>query len=263
LRPLHAIDPAEAKRIEGLLFDLDDTLLTHGLLAQRAYDALWQMHERGIHLVVVTGRPSSWGQALAMQWPVDAVITENGAIAHVREGRRALRIERCSQGDRARRRALLASIVADMKARAPELELTDDAAGRISDVTWDVGEHARVPRDRVTFARGIIAEHGARSSVSSVHLHATFDPDDKATGAVRLLTERFGLDATAARARWAFVGDSGNDRACFAAFDVTFGVANVRAALSSIAVPPRYVAAAEMGDGFVEIAQALLRCKMA
>jgi HAD superfamily hydrolase (TIGR01484 family) len=262
VRLLEALTAEDASHIDGLLFDLDDTFLTHGTLSRHAYEALWTLHDARIGLVVVTGRPASWGQVLALQWPVDAVVTENGAIAFIRHGGRVTRLDPCPAEERERRRADLCSLVELVRGRAPDFKLTDDAGGRISDVTWDVGEHEHVARERIELVRGIIAERGARTSVSSVHLHATLDPDDKATGAVRLLVTRFGLDATTATHRWAFVGDSGNDRACFAAFETTFGVANVRSALGSVAVPPRFVAKASMGDGFVEIAQALLRCKM-
>jgi hydroxymethylpyrimidine pyrophosphatase-like HAD family hydrolase len=171
-------------------------------------------------------------------------------------------IDACEPHERQRRRARLDELVRDMAGRVPDLKTTDDAGGRISDVTWDVGENERAPEERVVLAQSIIAEHGARTSRSSVHLHATFDGDDKATGTIRLLGAHFGVDAGRARSRWAFAGDSGNDRACFAAFDTTFGVANVRAHLASLSVPPRWVAASAMGEGFVEIARALLRCNV-
>ena len=58
--------------------------------------------------------------------------------------------------------------------------------------------------------------------------------------------------------RWAFAGDSANDAACFAALRTTFGVANVRAFVPRLSVPPRYVTEAERGDGFAEIARTLL-----
>ena len=105
----------------------------------------------------------------------------------------------------------------------------------------------------------VITGAGARSFLSSVHLHATFDPDDKASGSIAYLARAFGEDPGAAtRARWAFVGDSGNDAACFAAFRVTFGVANVRAHLARIPVTPRYVARKTMGEGFAEIARRIV-----
>jgi hypothetical protein len=75
---------------------------------------------------------------------------------------------------------------------------------------------------------------------------------------VRFLHERLGEESGGALVRYAFVGDSGNDAACFSAFRTTFGVANVRSAAGRLSVPPRYVAAAAMGAGFAEIAREIL-----
>jgi hydroxymethylpyrimidine pyrophosphatase-like HAD family hydrolase len=97
-----------------------------------------------------------------------------------------------------------------------------------------------------------------RTLVSSIHLHLTLETADKATGTIRLLVDRFDEDATGARARYAFVGDSANDAATFAAFRLTFGVANVLAHLHGLTVPPRYLAAGRMGRGFAEIAARLV-----
>jgi len=107
----------------------------------------------------------------------------------------------------------------------------------------------------------LILDAGARTSRSSVHLHATFDTDDKASGALRFLARELGQEPGAALSRFAFVGDSGNDAACFAAFRTTFGVANVAAAVGRLSVPPRYVARAPMGEGFAEIAGTILRAR--
>jgi HAD superfamily hydrolase (TIGR01484 family) len=262
MRPLETLDRETAARLEGVLFDLDDTFLTHGVLTRGAYGALWDLHDAGLKLLVVTGRPSAWGQFVGRQWPIDAATTENGAIAIVRDGNRVVRVDPCDREEREARRTKLSAVIVDLAARVPELKLADDTSGRVSDVAWDIGENEHVPADRVALARSIIADHGARSSCSSVHLHATFDGDDKATGTVRLLASKFGVDVGMARSRWAFAGDSGNDRACFAAFDTTFGVANVRDHVGALSVPPRYVAPSAMGEGFVEIARAILRCKM-
>ncbi len=126
-------------------------------------------------------------------------------------------------------------------------------------MTWDIGERVKLPDDRIAAILQAIAAAGARSFASSVHVHATFDTDDKASGTISYLARAFGEDAGAATsARWAFVGDSGNDATCFAAFRTTFAVANVRAHIARIPVTPRYVSGAEMGAGFSEIARALL-----
>jgi hypothetical protein len=151
---------------------------------------------------------------------------------------------------------MLAQLVEKVREVVPEARLADDVDARRSDITWDIGERVKMPIDRVDAIAGVIVEAGARTTRSSVHLHATFDGDDKASGSIAYLGSR-GIDATSARARYAFAGDSGNDAACFAAFATTFGVDNVRGYLDRMSVPPRYVASRPMGEGFAEIARAL------
>ena len=57
--------------------------------------------------------------------------------------------------------------------------------------------------------------------------------------------------------RWGFIGDSGNDASCFAAFRTSFGVANVREHLAGLSVLPAYVAREERGRGFAAIVETL------
>jgi HAD superfamily hydrolase (TIGR01484 family) len=259
LRPLAALDAGEARALRGLLFDLDDTLLSHGVLTREAYGALWDLRDAGLRLVAVTGRPSGWGEVVVRQWPIDGAVTENGAVHVVREGKGVSRVEACDDTERRSRRIRLAQLVAAVSEVVPEARLSDDVDARRSDVTWDIGERVRLPDDRVRLVAARIAEAGAPSTQSSVHLHATFDTDDKASGSVRFLARTFGEDAGAStHARYAFAGDSGNDAACFGAFRVTFGVANIVTYLSRIPVAPRYLAPSAMGAGFAEIARAIL-----
>ena len=72
---------------------------------------------------------------------------------------------------------------------------------------------------------------GMRTFTSSVHLHLTLDPFDKASGTVAFLARPLRDDPTAVRHRYAFIGDSTNDAACFFAFTTSFGVANVEASV--------------------------------
>lgn len=192
------------------------------------------------------------------QWPVDGVVSENGAVAAIREGRGVRRIEYCTEEERHVRRIRLAKLVSDVRDAVPEARLSDDVEARRSDVTWDVGERVRLPQDRISIIVERAREVGARTTQSSVHLHATFDEFDKASGSVEFLRQQFQDDAGSLVHAYAFVGDSGNDAPCFAAFSLTFGVANVRPALSNLSVVPRFVASSERGAGFREIAQALV-----
>ena len=258
MRPLSSLGGEEARRLQGLLFDLDDTLLSHGVLTRVAYDALWTLRDAGLALVAVTGRPSGWGELLVRQWPIDGCVTENGAVHLVREGRAVARRDGCDEAERRSRSERLARLVERVREVVPDAQLSDDVRARVSDVTWDIGELVTLPPDRVRLIAREIALAGARSTQSSVHLHATFDVDDKATGAVRFCAQQLGVSPDAAIVRFAFAGDSGNDAACFAAFRTTFGVANVRASLGRLSLTPRYVATGEMGEGFAEIAAQIL-----
>jgi HAD superfamily hydrolase (TIGR01484 family) len=242
-----------------MLFDLDDTVLSHGLLTRAAYDALWALRDAGLKLVAVTGRPSGWGAVLARQWPVDGCVTENGAVFVVRDRAGVEVVDSCPDAERAARRARLERLVEEVRVAVPESTLTDDVTARRSDVTWDVGERERLPEPRIAAIVSLAERAGARTLRSSVHLHATFDADDKATGAIRFCASHLSEDGGAARSRFAFVGDSGNDAACFATFRTTFGVANVRSSLGRLAIPPRYVASLPMGEGFAEIVREVLR----
>jgi HAD superfamily hydrolase (TIGR01484 family) len=258
MRPLAALPAQVARGLVGLLFDLDDTVLSHGVLTRAAYDAIWSLHEAGLRLVAVTGRPSGWGEVIARQWPIDGAITENGAVHVVREGKAIRILLDGTESEVAERRARLAALVRTVAHAMPTAVLADDNHARRSDVTWDIGENERLEPAAIDELAQHVRSAGARTTRSSVHLHASFERDDKASGAMRFIHARFGDDVGSAIHRWAFVGDSGNDAACFAAFATTFGVANVRAYSRSMSVPPRWVAPSERGAGFVEIATSLL-----
>ena len=127
-----------------------------------------------------------------------------------------------------------------------------------STFTFDIGEFRTVDPDVVARARRRAESSGAFTTLSSVHFHITFDTHDKASGSVAFLAQQHGFDTTAARLRFAYVGDSENDAACFAAFHTTIGVANLSGAPS---VLPRYRCAQARGAGFDELAARLLELR--
>lgn len=261
MRPLASLDRDEARGLAGVLFDLDDTVLSHGLLTREAFGAICDLHEAGLKLVAVTGRPSGWGEVVARQWPIDGAVTENGAVHVVRDGKGVQLVFDGDDASVAARRKQLDALVARVARDMPHVKLADDNEGRRADVAWDIGERVTLPETDVASLGRIVVEAGARTTRSSVHLHATYERDDKASGVVRFLASRLGVDPGRALRRYAFVGDSANDAVCFAAFETTFGVANVRAFVDRLSVPPRYVAQAERGAGFAEIARAILEAR--
>jgi HAD superfamily hydrolase (TIGR01484 family) len=264
--PLARLSAAEARRLRGVIFDLDDTLLDHGALGEAAYASLFRLRDSGLRLIACTGRPAGWGEVIQRQWPLDATVVENGAVALVGDEAGSRRVVAWDPLDpaarRARRRALL-ELAAELVARFPEAELADDNDARRTDVTIDIGEHRRVAAEAIAAMQRLAADRGVRTVVSSVHLHLTLEPEDKASGTIRLLVRRFAEDATAARSRYAFIGDSGNDAAPFAAFALTVGVANVRAHAPRLSVPPRFVTDEPMGQGFAAFAARLIALRAA
>jgi HAD superfamily hydrolase (TIGR01484 family) len=262
MKPLSLLQRVEALRLSGMLFDLDDTFLDGGLLTERAYAALGRMSRSGLRLVAVTGRPSGWGEVIARQWPIDAVVTENGAVAIHRDGAGIARWERADEATRRARRIRIAGAFEALRQRFPEVRMSDDSQARSSDLALDIGESQHVPADVVGAIEVAARELGMRTFVSSVHLHLTLDPFDKATGTIAFLCDRFGDDPTSARQRYAYVGDSANDAACFFAFATSFGVANVRPTLPRLSVAPRYVASSPKGAGFAEICDRILELRV-
>jgi hypothetical protein len=255
MRPISALSAAEAARLRGVAFDLDDTLLDHGRLREETYSTLFRLVDAGLDLYGVTGRPAGWAEVLARLFPVRAVVAENGAVFCARRGDRVVLVDSVEAVTRRERDARLVSLLDEFRARFPDFEPADDVRARVSDRTFDIGEYRQVGARRVEEASAFLRAQGARVFVSSVHLHATFDYADKASGAVRLLAADSGLDATAVRHAYAYLGDSENDASCFAAFSVSIGVANLRGKATLL---PRYVTSAPMGSGVVEAAGVIL-----
>lgn len=258
MRPLSALSSEEANRIAGLATDADDTVLDHGELGIAALTALWAAREAHFPVLVATGRSVAFAEVLVRMWPVIGAVAENGALSVVRRGHGVVRLDPRAPDERARVRARLDGIVAEVRRAFPDATLSDDASGRVSDVTFDIGETRQVPRVQVAAMAALAVRLGARTTTSSVHLHLTLDQADKASGVLSFLAAERGVDPTWARGRWAYVGDSVNDAPAFAAFAPTFGVANVDSSVRALSVPPRYVTEAPRGGGFAELMSVLL-----
>ncbi|MDF3067603.1 MAG: hypothetical protein K0R38_3204 [Polyangiaceae bacterium] len=255
MRPIAELTARHAAKLRGVAFDLDDTLLDHGRLAEATYRALFRLNEAGLDLYGVTGRPAGWAEVLARLFPVKAVVAENGAVVCARRGERVVLEDSVDAPVRRDRDERLADLLRRFAVEFPDLEPADDVRARVSDRTFDIGEYRQVAPERVEAASAFLRAQGARTFVSSVHLHATFDYADKASGAVRLLAADSGLDSTAVRHAYAYLGDSENDASCFAAFEVSIGVANLR---GKSTLRPRYVTTLPMGRGVVEASEVII-----
>ena len=240
--------------IRALLFDIDDTLTTHGKLTAEAYSALERLHHAGLRAVAITGRPAGWCDHIARMWPLDAVVGENGAFYFRHASGRLHRHYQDAADVRERNRERLARIAERIVALVPGCAIAADQAYRETDLAIDYCED--VPPLSVEQAERIAAlmrEMGLRAKVSSIHVNGWFGDYDKLTTTRGLFRHEFGMDLEREQAAVIYVGDSPNDAPMFEFFDHSVGVANVRRFAGVIGSPPKYITRAAAGAGFAEV----------
>ena len=262
---------AELRRRRGrsarLLFDIDDTLTTEGQLTAAAYAALERLHDAGLLVVPITGRPAGWCDHIARMWPVDAVVGENGAFYFcLRRGgapaassairtttRRARRTARGSP--RCATRVLARGARA---ARSPPTSPTARPTSR-STICEDVPPPALRPASSASWRSCDAA--GMTTKVSSIHVNGWFGDYDKLAMTRRSsCASAFGVDLDA-RARGLRV----RRRLAQRCADVRVlpalggGRERPRFAAHRLEHAPAYVTEAASGAGFVELAERLLR----
>ena len=262
MRPLVEF-PRDARRaVRYMLTDIDDTLTDGGRLGAKAYGALEAVSAAGMTVVVVTGRPAGWCDMIARQWPVSAVVGENGACymrydaARGRMERRFWRDGAARAADRARLKALGRRILREV----PGTALASDQPYREADLAIDYCEDvAPLGPEAVERILGLFRAAGATAKASSIHVNGWFGDYDKQITSRALLARHFDLDLGANPASAVFVGDSPNDASMFAAFPKCVGVANVRKYAGRMTAEPKYVTHAAFGAGFAELVAHLLR----
>lgn len=255
-----------ARSIRAVLTDIDDTLTTDGRLHATGYAALEALHEGGLIVIPVTGRPAGWCDLIARQWPVDGVVGENGAFWYRYDdaARRMVRVYCRSAAQRRDDRRRLDAIAEAVLAAVPGAAISADQDFRSADLAIDFREDVTpLAREDVDRIAAIFEAHGATAKISSIHVNGWYGAYDKLTTSLDLLRQVFGLDEVAARETVVFVGDSPNDAPMFGYFSNAVGVANVGDFRDRMDHLPRFVTAARGGDGFAEFARHLLELREA
>ena len=256
MKPLAAL---HSGGIRAVLFDIDDTLTTHGHLTAQAYAAMERLKAAGRLVVPVTGRPAGWCDHIARMWPVDAVVGENGAFYFsFFDGR----LQKRFQDDaptRMRKRGALQAIAQRILAAVPGCAISADQPYRETDLAIDYCEDvAALPLETAEKIAELMRASGLTAKVSSIHVNGWFGDYDKLAMTRTLFAERFGIDFAGGSAQVLFAGDSPNDSPMFRFFEYSVGVANVRRFAAGLSDRPKYVTQAECGAGFAEIAAHLL-----
>jgi hydroxymethylpyrimidine pyrophosphatase-like HAD family hydrolase len=279
---------ADRQRITGVFTDIDDTLTTDGAITADALQALGKLKAAGLQVIPITGRPVGWSTPFALAWPVDAIVAENGAVAlftHRAEppalslvGRGASSsagtdpstgsgrtvLAKFYQQDEATRRAnysRMQQVALRITREVPGAGLSQDSAGRETDIAIDHSEFVHLSPQQITQAVAIMQSEGMNATVSSIHINGWYGAHNKLEGARWIARELLARDLDAEIARWVYVGDSPNDELMFEAFPHSVGVANIRRFEVELSHLPRYITEGERGAGFAEVAAALLQAR--
>ncbi len=245
--------------VRFLFTDIDDTLTDHGHLGPGAYEALWRLHENGIAVIPVTGRPAGWCEMIARMWPVHGVVGENGGFYFRYHDKKMQRHFVFSEAEQAKNREKLRVIQGDVLKEVPGCAIASDQFCRLMDLAVDFCEDVDpLPEKSVDRIVEVFKIHGAQAKVSSIHVNGWFGSYDKLSMCREYAQRELGLDLNTANETFAFSGDSPNDEPMFEFFKNAFAVANIQKFLPRLKYKPAYVASKEGGDGFIEIANKLI-----
>jgi HAD superfamily hydrolase (TIGR01484 family) len=256
--PLSALPAAALRQVCGVLTDIDDTLTIDGALDPAAARALDALRGARLPVIAITGRPQGWSEPFAQRWAVDAIVAENGAVALIPEAGR-LQIEyaqdaKTREHNAQRLRAAAARVLREV----PGATLARDSAGRVTDIAIDHGEFAHLDAAQIEQVVAVMRAEGLNATVSSIHVNGWFGAHDKLSGARWIVQRLYGRALEAERGQWIYVGDSTNDQAMFGHFPLSVGVANLLHFADRLHTWPRYLAEGARGEGFAQVAQALL-----
>jgi len=243
----------------GVFTDIDDTLTTEGAITADALHALAALKQAGLMVIPITGRPMGWSRDFAQNWPVDALVAENGAAAWIPQADGAPRaIYQQSAAERAAHRMRLNAVAARIMREVPGATLAQDSAGRETDMAIDHSEFTHLPPQAIAQVVQLMRSEGMNATVSSIHINGWFGEHHKLSGAQWIVRQLWGRALDAETARWVYVGDSTNDQVMFEHFACSVGVANIRRFEDQLTHRPRYITPSERGAGFAELTRHLL-----
>ena len=259
MRPFEELTREQAAGIRAVLHDIDDTITNGGKLTAEAYSALWALHEAGLLVIPVTGRPAGWCDMAIRQWPIDAVIGENGAFVYYwKDGKPeifrhpSIPADDVSQKLEAVKNACLAGV--------PGCRVAKDQHFRLYDLAVDFREdEPKLPFEAADRIRAIAEGMGASAKVSSIHVNCWFGNYDKVSMTRLFLREIYGIENPERCVL--FFGDSANDEPMFRELPLCCGVENIRDFLSRMKVHPAFLAKGEGGIGFANAVRHFLHIR--
>lgn len=257
MRPLSEARSSDLRHVRLVLTDMDDTLTFRGRLAASTYEALERLETAGVRTVPVTAAPAGWCDQMVRMWPVAAVIGENGGFCFTRNGSAVTRRFWLDDDAREQAHARLLAIAQSLAPDYPQVTLSDDRPFRLTSLAFDKPGD---PEAAAALCRRL-SEAGASVTVNSIWVLGWLGGTDKLKAARRFLPEAVGMDVDLDRHAILYAGDSANDVPMFAHFPKSAGVSTVVEHIASIPRLPTWITKGAGGEGFVEVADAILAAR--
>lgn len=255
-------------KIEFVLTDIDDTITTEGQLRAEAYQALWKLHDAGLKIIPITGRPAGWCEMIARFWPVEGVVGENGgfyfryASEKANSPKKMLRWFFSDDKTIKSNQQKLAEIEKEVLKEVPGSAISSDQFCRLMDLAVDFCEDVTpLDKNQIQKIVQIFQRHQAQAKVSSIHVNGWFGAYNKLSTTFEFFKREFKMSEKEILQKTIFVGDSPNDEPMFEKFPHSFGVANIRHFATQMKTLPTYISSSNGGEGFAEIAARVIQLR--
>jgi len=255
MKPFKDFSKDAALKLQYILFDIDDTITENGKLLPQAFQAMWELSHYGFQVIPVTGRPAGWCDLIIRQWPVNAVIGENGALCFYQSDGRPEKLVHPSVCENVKEK--LEQIRKACLKEVPGCRVAKDQFARLYDLAIDFNEdEPRLGFEAAYRIKTVCESFGAEAKVSSIHVNTWFGKYDKLS-MTKLMFERI-YKESCIKEKSLFFGDSPNDEPMFAFFSNSCAVANIMPFLDKLENKPAFVSEKESGYGFAESIEFLL-----
>lgn len=229
--------------------DMDGTLTRHHQFTPELLQALIGLRDRGLPVILVTGRSAGWVSGLAHYLPVAGAIAENGGVFIGPPTQVPMLLPPLPP--LTEHRQALQDLFYRLKATLPKIEASSDNQFRLTDWTFDIRDLSTAD---LAWLEQTCREAGWGFTYSTVQCHLFSARQTKAAGLQQVLTTYF---PQIQPAQVLTIGDSPNDESLFnrQLFPHGVGVANIQHYWAHLHHHPSFVTQAEEVGGFLEISQ--------
>jgi len=238
--------------VRALFSDVDGTMTTGERIEASTYEAIERLSASGTPVIMVTGRPAGWGQAFMKMLPVVAVVTENGGLTFVREGRHQHKLYGVPRASLPEWRRRMNDAAVEVMTKVPGARLSSDSKYREVDLAIDWNEEVSLTQHDADVAVHMLRKAGFTAVRSSVHVNFGPPQFDKLSACMTVVRQVLGGDGSDLSS-YVFVGDALNDAPMFGGFPASVGVANIKAWWDELPSKPAYLTELPEGAGLREL----------